>query len=117
MKSGHLQNLKEVDHPGGTGHVLCAEYVVEWSTATCCENIGRRAKLCPNICREMNGVKPRNTSISTASVWNEIQTEHLPNKNLAPTSPNIFWQMATNITPGRLARHKCSSYNKVYLTS
>ena len=90
MNSEHLQNLKEGYHPGDTVHVLFTECVVEWSTARCWENIGRRTQLCPEICREMDRVKPRNTSISTASVWNEIQTEHLPNKNLAPTCPNIF---------------------------
>jgi hypothetical protein len=53
-----VQNLKEGDHPGDTGHVSFTECVVEWFTARGWENTGRRAKLFPDICREMNRVKP-----------------------------------------------------------
>ena len=85
-----LQNLKKGKHPGDRVLVLCTECVVGWLTARGWENTGRRAKLCPDICLEMNRVKPRNTSISIASIWNEIQREHLPNKNLAQRCPNNF---------------------------
>jgi len=85
-----LENLKEGDHPSDRVHVLCTEFVVGWLTARGWENTGRRAKLCPDICLEMNRVKPRNTSISITNIWNEIQTEHLPNKNLAQSCPNFF---------------------------
>jgi hypothetical protein len=68
-------------------------------------------KLCPDICLEMNRVKPRNTSISIASIWNEIQPGNLPNKDLTQICPNIFWQRVTTVTVDRLARHKGSRHN------